>query len=96
MDSRLRNDAVDEGLYSEVEGGVIESGVAEILEPVFGVRDLRAPREMMAARWGADFERDSNLEGAVLDEDDGRELSRTCSSAAGNRIGRGRLTTWAP
>ena len=72
MDSRLRNDAVDDGRYSDVEGGVTESGVAEILEPGFGVRDLSAPREMMAARWGADLERDSNLEGAVLDEDDGR------------------------
>jgi len=71
VDSRLRNDAVDDGRYSDVEGGVTESGVAEILGPEFGVRDLSAPREMMAARWGADLESDSNLEGAVLDEDDG-------------------------
>ena len=63
---------MDDGLYSDVEGGVRESGVAEILEPGVGDRDLSAPREMMAARWGADFERDSNLEGAVLDEDGGR------------------------
>ena len=35
VDSRLRNDEVDDGLYSDVEGGVIESGVAVILEPGF-------------------------------------------------------------
>jgi len=71
VESRLRNEAVDDGRYSDVEGGVTESGVAEILGPELWVRDLSAPREMMAARWGADFERDSNLEGAVLDEDEG-------------------------
>ena len=50
VDSRLRNEAVDDGLYSDVEGGVTESGVAAILEPGFEVRDLRVPRERIAAR----------------------------------------------
>lgn len=60
---------MDDGLYSDVEGGVMESGVAVILEVGRGVRDLSAPRERMAARWGADFVRDSNLEGADLGEE---------------------------
>lgn len=66
MDSRLRNEAVDDGLYSDVEGGATESVVAVILEEGFLVRDLRAPRERMATRWGADFVRDSSLEVAGL------------------------------
>lgn len=60
---------MDDGLYSDVEGRVTERGVAVILEPGFGVRDLSVPRESMAARCGADFVRDSNLEGAGLGEE---------------------------
>lgn len=41
---------MDDGLYSEVEGGLTESGVAVILEPGFGVRDLGVPRERIAVR----------------------------------------------
>ena len=41
---------MDDGLYSDVEGGVTESGVAVIFEPGLGVRDLSAPRERIAAR----------------------------------------------
>ena len=59
---------MDDGLYSDVEGGVPESGVAVILEPGFEVRDLGVPRERIAARWGADFASDSILEGADLNE----------------------------
>jgi hypothetical protein len=50
VDSRLRNEAVDDGLYSDVEGGVTKSGVAEILEGGCEARDLRVPRERIAAR----------------------------------------------
>ena len=69
VDSRLRNEAVEDGLYSEVEGGVIESGVAETFEAGLGTRDLGVLRDRMAARCGADLERNSSLEVAGLDED---------------------------
>lgn len=62
MDSRVRNDAVDDGLYSDVEGGAKESVVAEILGMVFWVRGLRVLRERIATRLGADLVRDSSLE----------------------------------
>jgi len=47
VDSRVRNEAVDDGLYSDVEGGVTESGVAVIRETGFLV--LSVPRERIAA-----------------------------------------------
>ena len=69
VESLLRNEEVEDGRYSDVEGGVMESGVAVILEAGFETRDLRAPRERIAARWGADFVRDSSPEGAGLGEE---------------------------
>jgi len=50
VESRLRNEAVDDGRYSYVEGGVIESGAAATFELGFWARDLSVPRERMAAR----------------------------------------------
>ena len=50
VDSLLRNEVVEDGLYSDVEGGAMESEVAVIFEPGFEVRDLSAPRERIAAR----------------------------------------------
>jgi hypothetical protein len=50
VDSRLRNEAVDDGLYSDVKGGAKESAVAEILGAGVCVRGLRVLRERMATR----------------------------------------------
>ena len=41
---------MDDGLYSDVDGGFTESGVAGILDAVFWDRGLRVFRERMAAR----------------------------------------------
>lgn len=62
VDNLRRNEAVDDGRYSDVEGEVIESGATETLEAAVCALDLRVFRERMATRWGADFVRDSSLE----------------------------------
>ena len=53
---------MDDGLYSDVEGGVKERVVAVILGAGFWVRDLRVLRERIATRLGADLVRDSSLD----------------------------------
>ena len=66
MASRVRNECVEEGRYSEFGfAGIVGSGCGLCLKGrTFLVRE--AVRERMAARWGAVLERLSNLLGCSV------------------------------